>query len=92
MKIKMVAQSEVGKIRKINEDFYGIFEEDNLAVLCDGMGGHKAGAHASQLAVSTIRYRYIFLEPYALILVFSHPIYVLYFLCHIAQWVSVHQS
>lgn len=62
MKIQMVAKSEVGKVRKINEDYCGIFKEDNLAILCDGMGGHQAGAHASRLAVSTTRYMYTFLN------------------------------
>jgi len=62
MKIKMLAKSDVGKQREINEDYWGIFEEENLAILCDGMGGHNAGAHASRLAVSTIRYMFHFLD------------------------------
>ena len=62
MKIQIVAKSDVGKVRKINEDYCGIFKEDNLAILCDGMGGHQAGAQASRLAVSTIRYMYTFLD------------------------------
>jgi len=62
MKIVMVAQSDIGRVREANEDYCGIFSEDNLAVLCDGMGGHNAGAHASRLAVSTIRYMSTFLD------------------------------
>ncbi|UCE04919.1 MAG: serine/threonine-protein phosphatase, partial [bacterium] len=49
--------------RSVNEDFCGIFEEDGLAIVCDGMGGHNAGANASRLAVTTIRYMYLFLDP-----------------------------
>ena len=62
MTIKMVAKSDTGKLRKANEDYCGIFDEEKLALVCDGMGGHKAGAHASRLATSTIRYAYGFLE------------------------------
>ncbi len=63
MKLTMLAGSETGPARSINEDFCGIFEEDGLAVVCDGMGGHNAGANASRLAVTTIRYMYLFLDP-----------------------------
>lgn len=62
MKLTMLAGSETGPARSINEDFCGIFEEDGLAVVCDGMGGHNAGANASRLAVTTIRYMYLFLD------------------------------
>ncbi len=62
MKIQMVARTDVGRVREINEDYYGNFLEAKLAVLCDGMGGHKAGSQASRLAVSTIRYMYLYLE------------------------------
>lgn len=63
MKIQMVARTDVGRVREINEDYYGIFLDAKLAVLCDGMGGHRAGSQASRLAVSTIRYMYLYLEP-----------------------------
>ena len=58
-----MAQSDVGTARSVNEDFCGIFEEDGLAIVCDGMGGHNAGAKASRLGVATIRYMYLFLDP-----------------------------
>lgn len=47
--------SDVGKKRKNNQDFAGYFTNQQgitLAVLCDGMGGHKAGDVASEMAVS----------------------------------------
>ncbi|MEQ1572385.1 MAG: protein phosphatase 2C domain-containing protein, partial [Myxococcota bacterium] len=44
------------RLREKNEDCYGVFDfpEYTLAVVCDGMGGHVGGAHASTLAVRTI--------------------------------------
>jgi PPM family protein phosphatase len=45
-------ETDIGKRRKINED--SIFAARGLFVVCDGMGGHKAGEIASSLAVETI--------------------------------------
>jgi len=45
-------ETDIGKRRKINED--SIFAANGLFVVCDGMGGHKAGEVASSLAVETI--------------------------------------
>jgi protein phosphatase len=47
------AKSDIGLIRKTNEDSY-IFLPPNLFVVADGMGGHEAGEVASSLAVNTI--------------------------------------
>ncbi|WP_101843836.1 Stp1/IreP family PP2C-type Ser/Thr phosphatase [Halobacillus sp. Marseille-P3879] len=49
--------SDQGKVRYHNEDAGGVFYHENaqmLAVVADGMGGHKAGDVASQMAVSTL--------------------------------------
>lgn len=46
-----------GQVREFNEDAGGIFFNRTgqmLAIIADGMGGHKAGDVASQLAVSII--------------------------------------
>lgn len=49
--------SEAGRVRSINQDSYfvGEMETGYVAVVADGMGGHKTGEVASQKAVETIR-------------------------------------
>lgn len=58
--IKFSVKTDVGKVRKANEDCAGFSLSDetknngDLFVVCDGMGGHVGGAAASNLAVQTI--------------------------------------
>jgi serine/threonine protein phosphatase PrpC len=51
-------QSDVGKKRKVNEDYYGYYKTVNghLFLVCDGMGGHVGGEKASRIAVDAIRH------------------------------------
>ena len=55
--MKIAARSDVGMIRKSNQDSiyyndHGINVLPNLMIVADGMGGHKAGEKASELAVT----------------------------------------
>ncbi|MGP6147664.1 Stp1/IreP family PP2C-type Ser/Thr phosphatase [Jeotgalibaca sp. A122] len=50
-------KSDVGKNRSTNEDYVNWFNnrgKQPLMILCDGMGGHRAGDVASEMAVSHI--------------------------------------
>ncbi|BBO69970.1 hypothetical protein DSCA_39000 [Desulfosarcina alkanivorans] len=46
--------SDIGKVRKANEDCFLLNEPNGLYVVADGMGGHRAGGIASRIAVKTI--------------------------------------
>ncbi len=57
--IKAVSKTDIGKLRQLNQDFvftsiYPLGVLDNLFLVADGMGGHKAGDYASKCAVETI--------------------------------------
>lgn len=49
------AKSDVGLKRQQNEDRFCVDPSLGLYVVCDGMGGHKAGEVASRLAVEVIQ-------------------------------------
>jgi len=49
-----VARTDKGRVRKSNEDAFSLLPEHGIVVLADGMGGHKAGDVASQIAVQKI--------------------------------------
>ena len=57
MKYLHLSLSKIGLKRLDNEDAVGVFEIDGgiLAILCDGLGGNKAGEVASQLTIDTVR-------------------------------------
>lgn len=65
MRIDIAAQTDIGRRKRKNEDYYGVFREDmpglqlfrEGALLCvaDGLGGHVAGEIASKLTVSLLK-------------------------------------
>lgn len=52
--MEVAKQTDVGRIRSMNQDQIGVFYNKNespLLLLCDGMGGHNAGDVASEMAI-----------------------------------------
>lgn len=56
MDLHAFGKSDIGKIRKINQDAFGIYqkEDSGLFVVADGMGGYADGEKASQAVVAEL--------------------------------------
>ena len=54
MRLRVGAATDTGRVRKLNEDAFAARADLGLFVVCDGMGGARAGEVASRLAVETI--------------------------------------
>ncbi len=52
--VKIAAYTDTGMCREHNQDHIGFDQELGIAVLADGMGGHKAGEVAAHMAVKFV--------------------------------------
>jgi protein phosphatase len=52
--IQAAGNTDIGLVRKNNEDNFGFDLHHGIFVVCDGMGGQQAGETASQIAVDTV--------------------------------------
>ncbi|PCJ17552.1 MAG: protein phosphatase [SAR86 cluster bacterium] len=52
--VKIAGHTDTGLRRKYNQDYIGFEQSSGIVVLADGMGGHKAGEVAAQMAVDSV--------------------------------------
>ncbi|MCH8136472.1 MAG: protein phosphatase 2C domain-containing protein, partial [Proteobacteria bacterium] len=52
--VKITGITDTGLQRLANEDHIGFDQDLGIAVLADGMGGHRAGGTASRMAVDSV--------------------------------------
>lgn len=63
MQIQIGARTDVGRMRKNNEDNFKVVPERNLFVVSDGMGGEAHGEVASEMAVEGIAEHFLNHQP-----------------------------
>ncbi len=65
IKLEFGNRSDVGQVRKANEDYFGYYSGvfGELFIVCDGMGGYKGGKVASTTAVEAIKKHFEGVKP-----------------------------
>src|SRR3954447_16680276 len=55
--LKFAGGSDMGRVRKNNEDAWHVDAERGIFLVVDGIGGHNAGEKAAEMAVERVRAR-----------------------------------
>jgi PPM family protein phosphatase len=56
-RLEVASLSDSGRVRRLNEDAVAVDADYGIAVIADGMGGHRAGEVASRMALDIIMER-----------------------------------
>lgn len=56
-RLELACLSDTGRVRALNEDAVAVDGEHGIAVIADGMGGHRAGEVASRMALDLLMER-----------------------------------
>lgn len=59
MRIRMYGESDIGRVRKKNQDSVYFNGEQGIVVVADGIGGRKGGEVASQMAVRGLKKQFV---------------------------------
>lgn len=59
MRIQMYGQTDIGRVRKGNQDGFHFDAKHGIAIVADGIGGRKGGDIASGIAVAGLRKAYL---------------------------------
>lgn len=54
LRLEAAAASDAGQVREANEDVYGLYPEERLFVVADGMGGRSAGEIAARIGIDAL--------------------------------------
>ena len=59
--MEFIVKTDIGVVRSENQDKAAIFSNEiaSFAILCDGMGGHMGGRHASEITIATFEKEFI---------------------------------